>query len=208
MIGQYNLRPWVFSVRPTFLLHSRFPFTNILVDSPLKLHFEAEMTDGFSVWHHLKKNKRCEYPYRGGKCQDICGHNASNKSWSIMLPGGLWDVLGGTSWCHPESFELSVCTSCSTLKWFQIWASINLLHKLLTQQSSTNTSMVTSMALSGLYSGNKHWRQTTDWTITRLSFPLGNRIKKHQENRAFIVVQLRWFLVFVITITELGASEK
>lgn len=48
---------------------------------------------------------------------------------------------------------------------------------IYSHNSPLNTSMVISMALSGLNSGNKNWRQTTDWTITRLSFPLGNKSK-------------------------------
>jgi len=122
MIGQYNLRPQVFSVRPTFLSHSRFPFTNILVDSLLKLHYEVKMTDGFSVWHHFKKMVWIPVPrWKVSRClwaqclQQILINNAA---WSIV------GCVGGTSWCHSESFELSVCTSCSTLKWFQIWAPI------------------------------------------------------------------------------------
>lgn len=73
------------------------------------------------------------------------------------------------------SSENSICTQNSTSKWFQIKSPINSFiyyTHLLAQQppkKKTTTCKVTSMALSGLYSGNKCWRQITDWTLPVLA---------------------------------------
>ena len=136
----------------------------IFKDSLLTLHPEATMTE----------KKLRDQPTASLTSLQCLKFLYRSRHFQKTPPGVVWDDVIYVA----EIQYLNEQEPCSTSKWFKTWAPLNssiYYTNLLTQQSPTNTSMVTLMALSGLYSGNNYWRQTTDWTLTRLSFPLGSK---------------------------------
>lgn len=103
----------------------RFPLSDILFHSLLKLFMWLRWLCVQPTASQLYIIKMVWIPVPWWKVSIRQRPDAFNKPGSIMLAGVLWDA-----WRHPDgwqtvgkkSIELSICTSCSNIKWFQIWS--------------------------------------------------------------------------------------